>query len=103
MFKIFLFSLKPGQNGKNKIRKKGPILFFYFFIFTIVTIFVTFAAKAKEKTKLAKARENLRVKEELNLSGMPLNILSSLDEAEEWHEHPYMCGLPKTIKKFKPC
>ena len=32
--------------------------------------------------------------------GRPLNILSSLDEAEEWHKQPYICGLPKKFKPF---
>ena len=34
-------------------------------------------------------------------SGRPLNILSSLDEAEEWHKQSYICGLPKKFKPFK--
>ena len=33
-------------------------------------------------------------------SGTPLNILSSLDEAEEWHKQPYIRGLPKKFKPF---
>ena len=33
-------------------------------------------------------------------SGRPLNILSSLDEAEEWHKQPYIRGLPKKFKPF---
>ena len=33
-------------------------------------------------------------------SGGPLNILSSLDEAEEWHKQPYIRGLPKNFKPF---
>ena len=35
-------------------------------------------------------------------SGRPLSILSSLDEAEEWHKQPYIHGLPIKNKKFKP-
>ena len=34
-------------------------------------------------------------------SGRPLNILSSLDEAEEWHKQPYIRRLPKKFKPFE--
>ena len=33
-------------------------------------------------------------------SRRPLNILSSLDEAEEWHKQPYIHGLPKKFEPF---
>jgi hypothetical protein len=33
-------------------------------------------------------------------SGRPLNILLSLDEAEEWPKEPYIHGCPKKFKPF---
>ena len=35
-------------------------------------------------------------------SGRPLNILSSLDEAEKWHKQLYIRGIVGCQKNFKP-